>query len=382
VNIALVTETYPPEINGVAMTLHQLAEGLRARGHSTQVVRPRQRGEPGPLIDRPDLATARGLPIPRYPQLRFGLPCAGRLARSWRRCRPDLVHVATEGPLGLSALGAARRLGLPTLSTFHTNFHSYSRHYNAAPLARPVFAYLRWFHNRTGGTLVPTPELAADLERRGFRNVGVLGRGVRGEIFRPEARDAALRRRWGSPSQAAPVIVHVGRLAEEKNYRLLFKAYRHIRDARPDARFVVVGDGPARRRYERAHPWVRFEGAIPLEFREELARRYASADIFLFPSLTETYGNVLVEAMACGNAVVAFDDAAAKLHMADGRNGLKADKGDENGFIRAALRLAGDALLRRRLGEAATSVAQALDWKPVLDRFESALASAAARSAS
>src|SRR5262245_2426350 len=154
--IAMVTETYPPEVNGVARTVGFMVDGLRRRGHAVQVVRPRQNGHDAAGVNE---LLQRGIPIPRYPQLKMGTPAGGALARAWREQRPDIVHIATEGPLGWSALSAARRAGLRVATDFHTNFHAYSRHYGVGWLARPVSAYLRYFHNRADCTLVPTSEM-------------------------------------------------------------------------------------------------------------------------------------------------------------------------------------------------------------------------------
>ncbi len=370
--IALVTETYPPEINGVAMTLSQLTAGLRDKGHRVQVIRPLQAGEAGEPTTQAETLTVWGLPIPRYPDLRFGLPSRNRLIHAWQRDRPAIVHIATEGPLGLSAIWAAHRLGIPATSTFHTNFHSYSAHYHAKFVTRPVLAFLRWIHNQSRRTLAPTAALAGQLAAHGFRNMDVFGRGVRLEIFNPGRRDPRLRASWGAGPES-PVFIHVSRLAAEKNYDLLFRAYEAIRGRRPDARFVIVGDGPMRRILERAFPQAHFTGAIGLDDRANLARHYASADAFLYASQTETYGNVLTEAMACGNASLSYNYAAGAAHIRDGSNGLLAAFGDEESFLAQSLRIALDDDLRGRLGTAAAAYAAAFDWQPVIDRFEAIL---------
>ena len=192
--VAMVTETYPPEVNGVARTVGLMAEGLQQRGHFVQLVRPRQNGHDqaasGPRLQE---VLGRGIPIPRYTQLKMGLPAKSELMRSWSARRPDIVHIATEGPLGWSALAAARKLGIPVATDFHTNFHAYSRHYGFAWLASPVMAYLKRFHNRADCTLVPTAELADDLGARGYRGLRVVGRGVNPEVFSPQRRSAELR---------------------------------------------------------------------------------------------------------------------------------------------------------------------------------------------
>ncbi len=371
--IALVTETYPPEVNGVAMSLSQLVVGLKKRNHSVQVVRPKQKSESGRIGKKGEEWIVRGAPIPRYPGLRFGLPCKRRLIKAWQEQKPDIVHVATEGPLGLSAINAAKSLGIPCSSSFHTNFHSYSEHYNAAFMNSTVLSYLRWIHNKTVCNMAPTDELRDELTDAGFTNMATLGRGTRTELFNPSARDERLRKEWGADENTT-VIVHVSRLAAEKNYDLLFETYRKIRDIHFDCAFVVVGDGPERKKWEKRFPQAHFTGMVSLEDRESLARIYASADLFLYPSLTETYGNVIIEAMACGNAVLSFDYAAARLHIQNGVNGVVVPTGDREAFIEAGSQLAQNKQRQEYLGTAAADyAAENCDWTPIIDSFENLL---------
>ena len=160
--IGIVTETYPPEINGVALTIARWVEGLRQRGHAVQLIRVRQSGNDQPLpVDTLETLSLPGFHIPGYPQLQGGWPATKVLSTLWRQHRPDLIHIVTEGPLGYSALRAARCLAIPVSTSFHTHFQNYSRHYHLGWLATPIMAYLRHFHNQGVQTLVPTPELAA-----------------------------------------------------------------------------------------------------------------------------------------------------------------------------------------------------------------------------
>lgn len=368
--IALVTETYPPEVNGVAMTLGRMVQGLIDRNHRIQLIRPRQApGERPALRAGFEEVLTHGLPIPRYDGLRFGLPARAALIRHWRRQRPDLVHVATEGPLGWSAVSAARALRLPVTSDFHTNFDHYSRHYGIGWLRQPVAGYLRRFHNRTARTFVPTAAMAAQLCGQGYEGLEVIARGVDTALFSPTRRSEALRATWGlNPDDLA--VVSVGRVAPEKNLPLTLAAFDAIRQHRPDARLVVVGDGPLRAALERQHPDHHFAG---MRRGEDLAAHYASADLFLFPSLTETYGNVTLEAMASGLPVVAYADAAAAEVIASGINGVTVPPGDASAFIAAAAELAGDPSRYRRLGAAARTKTETLDWDRINDRFVAAL---------
>lgn len=363
-HIALVTETYPPEVNGVAMTLGRLVDGLRARGQRVSLTRPRQRQDRAAGGDD-DEHLVMGLPIPGYAGLNFGVASKRRLADAWRKARPDIVHVATEGPLGWTAVAVARSMQIPVVAGFHTNFHNYSRYYGLGWLQRPLNAYLRQFHNRARLTLAPTRRLVEKLGADGYRNLGVMARGVDTALFDPQRRDPALRRSWGTGDDAV-ALIHVGRLAPEKNLSLLVDAFRAVQVVRPQSRLVLVGDGPESRRMRREHPDLVFAGT---RSGEDLARHYASADLFLFPSLSETFGNVLLEAMASGLAAVAFDYAAASEHLQHRVNGLKAVFGDAAGFRRLAAELAVTPGTSRRLGQAACLTARGLAWSVVIDRL-------------
>lgn len=327
----LVTETYPPDVNGVALTVQALETGLRRLGHDVGLVRP-QRDEDSGRAD-PDLLLVEGAPIPRYPGLRFGLPAGRRLAARWMAQRPDAVYIATEGPLGWSALRACRRLGIPVATGFHTRFDDYVGRYGAAFLSPWVFSWLRRFHNRADATLVPTRELQDALGQQGFRRVLRLGRAVDTRAFHPGFRDETLRASWGA-RDGVPVVIHVGRIAPEKNLPLVVRCFRALQRHHPEARLVWVGDGPARAELQAAHPDFIFAG---IRRGDELARRFASADLFCFPSLSETFGNVTLEAMASGIATVAFDYGAAREHLCNGAHGATAAFGDESGFERAFL---------------------------------------------
>jgi glycosyltransferase involved in cell wall biosynthesis len=364
--VAMVTETYPPEVNGVAMTTGRVVAGLLRLGHRLQLVRPRQGGADEPTQgDGFEEVLARGLPIPRYPHLKMGLPARTALTRLWSVRRPDVVQVVTEGPLGWSAVAAARRLKLPVITEFHTNFHSYSPFYGMGWLRRPVAAGLRRFHNKGDLCLAPMAELAATLRRDGVRRVEVVARGVDTQLFAPGRRSTALRAQWGVSPDTLVVAV-VGRIAPEKNLDLAVRAFHAIRARQPDARLLLVGDGPARARLAARHPELIFAG---VRMGEDLAAHYAAADLFLFPSLTETFGNVTTEALASGLPVVAFDYAAAAEWVVSGHNGWLAPPGDEAAFIDAALRVAGDPGLRRQLAANARAGVLDADWDAIARRL-------------
>jgi glycosyltransferase involved in cell wall biosynthesis len=373
-NIALVTETFPPEVNGVAMTLSRLVGGMRARGHAVEVVRPRQKVELATgVTDAGALDyVVPGVPIPFYRALRMGLPVTGQLKKRWREHRPDVVHVATEGPLGLAALRAAHLCRLPVTSSFHTNFHQYGGHYGLTLGRDLALHYLKWFHNRTRSTMVPASDLKTQLESDGFKRLAVLARGVDATQFSPAKRRESLRASWGAGPDD-PVMIHVGRVAAEKNLVLAVEAFLELRRAEPRAKFVLVGDGPERAALAKAHPGFHYAGMLR---GEELAAHYASADLFVFPSVTETFGNVVTEALASGLVVLAYDYAAAREHVRDGVNGFTAAFGDRAAF------LAGVSMSLARRAEwpairaAARRTAEGITWEAIFDVFERELRSA------
>ncbi len=362
---AIVTETYPPEVNGVALTVQGLEQGLRAAGHQVDLVRPRQTSETDPAQDTLLVA---GAGLPRYPGLRFGLPAPKRLARQWQQQRPDAIYIATEGPLGWSALRTARRLGIPVASGFHTRFDEYLPDYGVAWLQAAALRWMRRFHNQADATLVPTQELQQFLAEQGFDRVRLLARAVDSSQFEPQRRDPALREEWGIDGNGFAAI-YVGRIAPEKNLGLAVKAFRRLQQIRPKARFIWVGDGPSREKLAHENPDFIFCG---VQRGDALARHFASGDLFLFPSRSETFGNVTLEAMASGVATVAFDYGAAREYLRTDENGMAVN--DDNGFVAAALQLAGDDVLRARLGRNAATAMKRLHPQQVVAEFDALLA--------
>ncbi|SEM23692.1 glycosyltransferase family 4 protein [Halomonas caseinilytica] len=367
--ICLVSETWSPDINGVAHTLKQLSTELLQRGFTLQLVRPRPAGQAHGADGMSAELQVKGFSMPGYREVRLGLPAGRRLQRFWATERPDVIYVATEGPLGWSALRAAERLEIPVVSGWHTNFDHYCRDYGIAWLSPLVTRRLRHFHNRCAGTLVPTHRQAEELTSKGFENVRVMARGIDGETFSPAHRSPELRASWDG-DEHRPVALYVGRLAPEKNLDLLRDTFAAMLAARPEMSIVVVGDGPGKSSLEKALPDVRFTGFID---PQGLARHYASADIFIFPSISETWGNVVLEAMASGLAVVAFRHAAGAELIDDDINGVSLPVGDEDGFRDAAVTLSQQPARYGRLGRAARERALQYRWPAITDDFLAAL---------
>jgi len=365
-NVLMVSETWPPEINGVALTVAALARGLASEGHQVRVVRPAQPAglEPEPLPGVRELPVP-GARLPRYAALRFGFPAQRRLRAEFARERPDALYVATEGPLGWSAVSAARAMGIPVATGFHTRFDDFVGHYGLGFLRSTAFAYLRRFHNRAATTLVPTEALQAELQTGGFRDVRILARGVDADLFHPARRSLALRAAWGVPPDAL-ALLFVGRIAPEKNLDLVLATVAAIQASGIPARMIWVGDGPSRAALQQQYPEHVWCG---MQRGEALAEHYASADLFLFPSLTETFGNVTLEALASGLPTIAFDYGAAGRHIDDGVNGCAVRYADSDAYVKRAVALAHDAAARRKMALAARASAEQLTTTAVSARF-------------
>jgi len=378
--IAPVTETYPPEVNGVAMTNQRLVRGLIELGHRILLVKPRHSPDAStpagmPLAGGDSLTVHEvfGIPLPNYAGLKIGLPAPGQLEQRFEAYQPDLVHVATEGPLGFSALRAARKLGVPVSSTFHTNFQDYCADYGAAFAERGMMAYLRWFHNQCALTTVPDQQLIERLAADGVEHLEMLGRGADTELFKPARRSQALRTEWGAAA-STPVAIYVGRAAAEKNIPLALTAWQRARTTCPDLKMVVVGDGPVRRKLEKQWPEVHFAG---MRYDQDLATHYASADLFVFASESETFGNVVVEALASGLVVLTYDYAAGRQFIRHGENGFLAPLGDEPALFAGLEQILQHPEGWEAIRQAARLTARNYPWSTTIQRFAQLLQHAA-----
>jgi len=369
--VTIVTETFPPDINGVAMTLGNLLRGLANAGHKIQLVCPE-------AINR-DITTlpknvsyhpVRGISIPGYNEAKFGLPSKALLKKIWNAQRPDVIYVATEGPLGWRAIKIANSFGIPVVSGFHTNFHSYSSHYGVGLLEKVVARYLVSLHNKTDLTLTPTIEQKNMLESMDIKNVSVLSRGVDTELFSPAKRNVWLRKKWGVTCSNEPVLLYVGRIAAEKNLTLAIETYYALKKKNKLIKFVLVGDGPLLNKLKKENPEFIFSGMLS---GEDLAKHYASSDIFVFPSMTETFGNVILEAMASGLGVIAYDYAAAKMHIRHNKNGRLADFGDSVEFISNAGHYLEDYDFLEKIKTKASQYARGQSWDDIVPQFENHL---------
>jgi phosphatidylinositol alpha 1,6-mannosyltransferase len=351
VRIALVTDTYVPQVNGVSTVVHRIVRVLGDRGCGAAVVAPRYPDAPN---DLPGELRVRSAPFPPYPAIRLSLPAPGQVGRFLRRFQPDLVHVATEGPLGLAGRRFALRERVPLITSYHTDFPGYCRHYGASLLEPTAWQWLRWFHGPALLTHTPGAFVRDTLHARGIGRAVVWGRGVDTERFTPD-RDRARRRRRLGVRDGTALVLHVGRLAPEKNLDVLADAWTLARETLgAQARFVIAGEGPLELRLESRMPWATRIGFLD---RDDLADLYAAADLCVLPSATETCGLVALEAMATGLPVIAADAGGFRESIVNERTGFLVSPDDARAFAATVVRLVLERERRRALGAAAREFA-------------------------
>ena len=368
--IAIVTETWPPEINGVALSILQLTKGLQKRGHKILLVRPRQNVRDYNFTpDQECLVKSQS--IPKYTQLQFGWPQIFKIAEAFDQFKPDIVHIVTEGPLGLAALNQAKLRHIPVSSGFHSAFHDFSRYFDLAFLVKPLRQYLKWFHNQTDLTCVPSQDTRQVLRDSGLHcPMRVIGRGVDSQRFNPQCRRQALRQQWQADDDTT-VLLSVGRVSPEKEVALIIKSYYQLKRIQKQRKFqlVVVGDGPALAEYQEHYPDVIFMGA---QMGHALAECYASADVFAFPSQVETFGNVVLEAMASGLPVVAYNYACAGMMVDQQQSGWLIPLGDVAAWQQHIYDLPEQDTLRK-MGHRAARQVEHCGWDKPISDFENAL---------
>ncbi|MFC5050235.1 glycosyltransferase family 4 protein [Rubritalea spongiae] len=352
--IDFLTDTYSPDINGAARTLRQMVDGVKSEGWEVRVI--------GPHAD--SSLAMMSFRVPKYSSVNVALLRSKTIEEFWSQIRPDVVYIATEAFLGAAGLKAARKMGIPVIAGYHTNFNQYAKSFKLGWLAQPAVRFLRKFHNKASATLVPSDSVKCELEGFGFEKLHVLGRGVDSERFHPSKRSDLLREKWGA-KDGTPVAIFVARISPEKNLKLLSEAFQALQKKNPETVCVVVGDGPSFVGFQSNNPNVHCQRFLQ---GRELAEAYASADILVFPSLTETFGNTITEGLASGLVVVGFDYAAIQMHVCDGENGFCVPFGREEDFLRKCEK-ALDEVSNIDLRNAAVESVRDVTWDRVTQRF-------------
>jgi glycosyltransferase involved in cell wall biosynthesis len=375
--LLVCTDTYPPQVNGVSVVTALSVNGLRERGWEVQIVAPRY---PAPRThafpaDTPanvnsGTTAIPSAPMPGYPDIRLALPTERPIAALIREFRPDIVHSPTEFVLGRIAQRLANAAGIPAVSSYHTDFSRYTEAYGVGWLRPSVSRYLAEFHRRSRRVYTPSHVARGDLAAIGVHDVEVWGRGVDTQLFSPHRRSEALRAAYGNRDTF--VLLHVGRMAAEKGVDRIIAAFDLARQSLPPGavHLVIAGSGPKEDELrESVREGVTFLGN--LDRGDVLPRLYASADAFLFASLTETLGLVVLEAMSSGLPVIAVPAGGVADHLRDGVNGVACAASDVADMAAAIVRLALDRPRTRRLSTGARETAEALDWSRELDRLDS-----------
>jgi glycosyltransferase involved in cell wall biosynthesis len=362
--IALFSEVYWPMVSGVGVTLLRLTEALQRRGHQVRVYSATYALPPGG--DRPEVHRSPSVPFFLYPDVQWAFPRLRDVVDDLSRFRPDVVHVATEFSLGIAGVKAARQLGIPIVASAHTDYDQYAVRYGVPWALRAGWHYLRWFYGQAHRVLCPSRIYEEHLHSRGVTHTGVWSRGVDPDEFHPRFRSEAYRERFGvGPGDL--LVTYIGRIAREKNLELLLRAWEALVGSRAGAQLVLVGRGPLEEDIRRRElPGVHVTGLMK---GRELAEAYASADLFTFPSPTETFGNSLLEAMGSGlPSLVAA--AGGVLEFAEhGHNAWLVAPNSTEGITDGLARLLGDAALRRRLVEGALQTAAERRWDGVYDQL-------------
>lgn len=365
--LALCTDTFLPEVNGVTTVLAQMRDGLEARGHAVQVLAPRYDRD---LADEHGIYRLKAVPAPGYPQVRLSFPWLRGLHRRLDEFQPDVIHAVTEGPLGLFGRRHAMQRRLPLVSSFHTDFPRYAARYLGAWAVGPTRSYLRWFHNAARFTQTPSEITRDELRATGMPRATVWGRGVDTTLFRPDRRSATRRAMMGAEGKV--LVLHVGRIAVEKDVATLVRAFAQARARLGDrAVFSIAGDGPKAAWVRAQTPWAHHLGFID---RQRLADLYADADLFVFPSPTETCGLVALEALASGVPVIGADAGGTQDNLREGITGRIIRAGDVAAFAEAIVELTEDESQRLAMHEAARAFAIGRDWARELDRLVEAYA--------
>jgi phosphatidylinositol alpha 1,6-mannosyltransferase len=373
--VLFCSDTYPPQVNGVSIVTALSVAGLTRLGWECAVAAPEYpeatrrewRGEPDPpgvqVLSLPSVA------LPRYPEVRLALPRASRVHRLTEAFRPDLIHCETEFTLGRMGQLAAARAGVPVVSSYHTDFGRYTEAYGVPWLRRPMSAYLGRFHRRSRRVYTPSTASREEVMRLGAPDVEVWGRGVDTELFHPGRRSQAMRAALGMGSRFT--FLYVGRLAPEKRPEEVLEAFRLASEILPRGviHLIVAGSGPHESELRAAAPPdVTFLGL--LERQSQLPDLYANSDAFVFASVTETLGLVVLEAMASGLPVIAPPAGGVRDHLVDGENGIACPEGDAAEMARAMIRLTGDWELSRHLARGARRTAERLSWTREMERLD------------
>ncbi|PWW07479.1 glycosyltransferase involved in cell wall biosynthesis [Paenibacillus cellulosilyticus] len=371
--LAIFTDTYEPEVNGVARTLGRWTDFLRRQGIEVMVF------APDPAMDHTSQQTSiqvqrfTSFPFFLYPECRLAVPNPVPVRRALQLFQPTLIHVATPFNMGLFGIHYAKKYRIPLVASYHTHFDRYLPYYNLQWMAKLLWRYMEWFHHECRMIFVPSPSTKAQLVGRGWRGERLLvwPRGIKADQFYPGVNRSELELPASctiTPEQF--VVLYVGRLSPEKDVGIAIDAFDKFRRSHPDAVMLIAGDGPSASelaaRVTREQLPIHFLGFQSMPALREL---YAAADAFMFPSATETFGNVVLEAMACGAPVIGARAGGVADTVTHGVNGLLCDPGHVDSFVDALERLYHDPEERGRLSARGLAYSRNQSWDAIFGRL-------------
>ncbi|HBC46442.1 MAG TPA: glycosyltransferase family 1 protein [candidate division Zixibacteria bacterium] len=355
--IAYFTEVLPPFVDGVTHTLSHLKTSLADEGHDFIFLSPTV-----PEIDgwKNKVVPVISIPFPLYTKYRMGLPAFHDIKSTLDKFKPDIVHIVSPFFMGMAAYNYAKGIGIPAVNSYHTRFVSYLKYYGFSKIEWFGWDYLRWFYNKAARTFVPSTATINELEEHGFKRLSLWQRGIDTSKFSPLFADRGLHDHW-SPG-GSPIALYTGRLVREKDIETLIQAYKILESRRVDFKLVFVGSGPLKEELAAALPNAILAGFMK---GDELSRAYASADLFVFPSTTESFGNVVLEAQASGLPCIVAAEGGVMDLVQDGQNGfLTQPKNVENLAAKMEILLTNE-ILRNSFSIKAQEYASQKSWKEV-----------------
>ncbi|WP_163102221.1 glycosyltransferase family 4 protein [Peribacillus alkalitolerans] len=357
--IAIFTDTYDPDINGVARTLKRFTDYLSDQNITFKVFAPKT--EETEYVSN-HIQRFKSLSFFLYPECRLAFPNLFQIKSELQSFSPDLIHVATPFNIGLCGVYYAKKMNIPLVGSYHTDFDNYLQFYNLDFLSKILWKYMIWFHRPLKKLFVPSNETLDQLKRRGFTNLEIWTRGVDCELFHPNYEKFSVRERYGIRKKY--LLTFVGRLSPEKDIKTLMEIAHSIPPPmNEDIQWLIVGDGPSRKELEQASlPNMLFTGYLN---GNQLAEVYSISDLFVFPSPTETFGNVVLEALASGTPAIGANSGGVRNIIQDGITGLICEPGNAQEFIKAIIHLLQNDNVRNQMGAEGRNYALRQNWERI-----------------
>ncbi|WP_186578190.1 glycosyltransferase family 4 protein [Aquibacillus kalidii] len=362
-NVAIFTDTFSPDINGVAKTLKRLTEYLQANNHQYRVFAPKHFRQ---QMDSENINQLSSLPFILYPECRFSIPNLLQISAELKEFKPDIIHVATPFNIGLCGIHYANKFNIPLVGSYHTDFDQYLSYYNLPFLSKTLWRYMKWFHRSMEKIFVPSKDTLEKLKSKGFQNLSIWSRGVDTSIFNPNYSTLAIREKYHIKEKY--ILSYVGRLAPEKDIFKLQEIMHSLpKELSEQVRWLIVGDGPSKQELiDNAPKNATFTGYL---HKESLAEVYTASDLFVFPSSTETFGNVVLEALACGTPALCANAGGVRNIIKDSETGVLCKSGTIEEYVQHITHLLHQEQKRNAMSRAGVKYASLNGWDSHLKKL-------------